>query len=490
MIFNPYHFATCQSLINVSSPGVHNFVIESNNYAQVNVPTYYQVFIFSNIDMGMYNSFYLDEVFLPNKYRNMFAISFNGSSSIIIHSNYSSNQNMAVFIIPYRNCDQHSFYVMSKNIFKIDIESKNFNHNLRICGFSPSFVSDANRQVSFGYKNNITANAHIFYGFSLNSEANLLKDLNNSSLKRINLSKIKDHHLLNTNSKIESNKPNMITNIQSPGFLVSHSIDSEIQTFLVNTTYYVSYAVNQTNVGVKLKFDREFDGKNDDKVSDKSMLPSHFDFLLYYDKYSSEFIYDDSWVSKIRISYRGSDWETMKWAWIAIIVIFGIVIFIVAFFLFRLLRPCNRKCCCLKENEETNNEATDNNSENSENSGLRFAYELGDYAQYPYHTLIDRNENRFDSVIYSPNLDDEEIGYTNTVQQNDSDSSSTRKSGELDPSYYTRTKKNQKSSTFLSPYQNGNEEGSFDSYNENNCENEDEIPNPYELPQMKFNNDD
>lgn len=280
--------------------------------------------------MGRYNSIYFDGDFLPIGYRNVYAISFNGSSTIIIRVNHSSSQNVAVFIIPDSICNQHSFYAMSKNIFRVEIKSKSVDYNIHACGFSPSFLTNMDRKVTFGYKKQINGNAHIFYGFNSNSQAVSMKTTNSASqtVKYSTNNKIKPNNLnfFNADSNIQNDRPNILTNINSPGFLYSHSIEAETQTFSdINTTYYIAYKLNQTTVKAKLNFKQEYNSKSEDKVIDNSMLTSHFDFLLYYDKETSKFIYDDDWASSVEISYSGSMWEAMKRTWVAVISTFSLV---------------------------------------------------------------------------------------------------------------------------------------------------------------------
>lgn len=491
-LFNdPSHFAICYSLIDVNSPGVHNLVVTTEHLVQIKVPESYQAFIFSNIDMGIYNAFSLDGVILQMRYRNLFGIVFNGSSIIHIRYPYDSKQNMAVFIIPDQNCNQHSFYAMSKNIFKIEIESKKFDYNLQICGFSPSFVTNTNRKVSIGYENTLNANAQIFYGFESTSQKNSLKNfsiektvekldkqiksrINRISTKRNifnrnHFSKLKkdyDEKSIKTHQPTFSlNRPNIRLNVISPGFLFSHSIGSEIQTFVdINTTYYVSYRLNQTNVAAKMIFDRDFQAKSDDTKADGSMLQSHFDFLLYYDKYESKFIYDNQWSKSVDIDYRPNFWEILKWAWIGIILFFIIVVIIVITCLICQLR--RKRCLCLKRrNNDSNNE--------SETSQLRI---IDDVNQ-------NNHENEFETICYAPDLD--EFGYDN--ENNYKKTQSLKNNSDSDE---FNTNKNQINSNGklkkkevnrpISPYQI--DDVSYDEKNNDADDNIDELPNPYGLP--------
>lgn len=422
LVKNPSHFAICYTSIDVSSSGVHNLIIDSDSLVQIKIPEYYQAFIFSNCDMGKYNFFSVDGGELNVKYRNLYAISFNESSTITIRTNYTSKQNLAVFIIPHQICEQHSFYAMSKNAFDIKIVSKRSNYDLKICGFSPSFVTNVNRKVSIGYQNEINAQVRIFYGFQT---------------------------------------------INSTEFSNSQSIGSGITTFDdINTTYYVSYNVSETNVEVKLTFTRDFEVKNDNKAPDNSMLPSHFDCLVYYDKSTSGFIYDDRWIKTFSVNYRANQWEMMKWAWRAIyimIAIFLVIIFIVlGFFLYKKIRMKRRN---LDEESEGEFDQVDERSQQENNLFTQ-------------------------SIIYSPYIDvsdDEQNNYLNRKNENNFDDSSVEndKINQLDNNYYIRKKINKKGS----PYNIDDENDDIYSYADDE-KSDDEIPNPYGLPTLKINNND
>lgn len=483
---NRIQFALCYTSISIKTPGVHNFQVSSDSMVEIMVPEFYQAFIFSNVDMGPYNAFYLDNSVVPTHYRNLYGIAFNGSSCIFIRYASSKIQNMAVFIIPYENCNQHSFYAMSKNIFRAKITTKKFNHSINICGFSPSFLTDVNRIVTFGHEVEIDAGAQIFYGFNqelsnqhsfsykksnrvTKSIDNIIEELNdfikikaeyrkfynqiyNSNIFKYNLfnffrlnkhSNIKANECIDNRLQKDTNEEeyfnmyykkrflfptvsqnptqsNMLSSIHSPGFLFSFSISSEIRkTNVVNSTYYIVYGINQHNVEAKLIFDREYDIQKRNQQVDTTMLTSHCDYLLYYDKHTSTFIYDNNWANKFVVSYKGDMWQLMKWVWIILIIIFIVITLLIIGCICGCIRS-DRICCFKRKN--TNHDFTDESEINLSAIRSRRSTSHG----VPNETNMG---DELETFCYTPYIDDD-ISYT---RKNNSESKRKMKQNSLEP---------------------------------------------------------
>lgn len=532
----------------------------------------YQAFIFSNVDMGPNNAFYLDNGIVPLHYQNLYGIAFNGSSRVLIRY-YSTtvNQNMAVFIIPAQNCQQHALFAMSKNLFRIKMVTKKFDYNLQTCAFCPSFVSDQNRAVTFGYENSLNANAQIFYGFtpeSIEPKSTLSKERNytnnfynkiveeldsyheikkkyrntynkHKSNNKINTLKFnlfrsfsksetenysnelqkdyeeetyfkkihkKYHILAKPMHKINNNQTNTYSVSQSPGFLASLKISSESRKInTVNTTYYVSYNVEEPNVNARILLNQEFVHTKSNKRIDSSMRDKHSDFLLYYDKYNSNFIYDNDWVDDIEISYNIDIWKMLKWMLLILVFIFIVITLLIIGCICGCVRS-DRFCCFTRKNFD--HEYNDESEINLNSTRTRHGSGRGIFNE----SQID--DYQLDTICYSPNLD-EDVTYAPIIskkQKNESENYSYEYEYDLtsDDSSQDRHKKKRKikkkkeinsrnnSSIAASPYEF--DVGSFEDINQifvnetdnrssrnnnlHSIEESEEIPNPYGLPYL------
>lgn len=520
---NCFHFVSCHLLHSIKTPGVHNLQIKSNDLIEIIIPDFYQAFIFSNVDMGLCNAFYLDGNVVPVHYQNLYGIAFNGSSCLLLRY-YSSTacQNLAIFIIPANNCNQHALFAMSKNIYKLTIETKKFDYNFQTCTFSPSFISDVDRTVIFGYANKIDANAQIFYGFEsdsehpksvLLSEKNLLTydkivneldeymkikreykntkiNLNNANSdtkvqKDYNEEKFfkknyQNHKILS--KKTINNQTNLLSISNSPGFLVSLKIASETRKLtIVNSTFYIAYHVNEKRVKAKILFKHEFSSKSMQSI-DSSMREKHSDFLLFYDKFNSKFIYDNEWIEKVDISYNANLWKTMKWVWIILILIFVIITVLIIGCICGYVRS-DRICCFTRKNSmHENTEESDLNTNRQRNASHN------------------QNDNQFETICYSPNLEID-FDYDDYMKKSNESFNKRKNNNESDSYSYEDGKKKKKnveknkknSSLVSSPYELDSIDINDVSADDNKYSAENnELPNPYGLPYpcSNLNNDE
>lgn len=497
LITQQSHFALCYNDIEVTTPGVHNFQLQKDGLLYIRVPDYYQAFIFSNDDLAQNNAFYLDDKIIPLHYRNLFGIAFNSSSKILIRS-VKNTQNISVFIVPFQNCNQHAFFGMSKDHIKIELTTTSINGDVRACGFSPSFVTNVNQNVTFGFQKQIISSAHIFYGLdnkvSDKSYSNTLrnsKDIegeysnidfivkeldkyiefkqsylskqkkskhrescdiksisntifnifrkisqynynqinNNYTLKKdhdeetyfkqnyrkylkllnyVNQPLITKHNFKDYNAELMNNKRSLSS--LSPGFLVSKSISSEIQSInSVNTTFYVIYDISGSDTTAEILLERELISDNVSQFDD-SMLSDHFDFLLYYDKASNSFIYDNAWTNDPFLSQNSYFWKMMKWFLALVIILFSIVMVIVVVAITNFAKK--RRICCFKNKnfaQEFYQDDFDTNMRYISQNRRRYRAGVN-------HN--DLEESELETICYSPNLDDTYNTYSNKKNRN------------------------------------------------------------------------
>lgn len=469
---NRSHYGSCDTNIVVNSPGVHNFQLSSDVSAIIGVPENYQAFIFSNVDLGPNNAFYLDNSILPVYYKNLFGIAFNGSSQIGIKGG-KKEQNIAVFIIPSNNCNQHAFYGMSHGDFRINLTTLPTKNDIQACAFQPTFITDINQNITFGVNSESDQEGHIFYGFDdkssqlndimtkksqnidhFNNKINNIiqeldyyqefKKLYRKKFKQMDFTKdrkkynnykqkfmyendkfisnklsksnllIKDEdeelffqqnyqkykNLLKIHSAHNFKNPNQNTSkyyhsnsFSSPGFLYSNSTTS-IQSFTtVNTEFYVIYKIKSAEKSSEIILERKFLDNQDQTSIDNSMLHDHYDFLLYYDKGSSSFIYDTKWVNtEIEDIPKSYFWKVMKWFLALIIIIVSIIIVFIVVSVVNYTKR-NRLCCFKKLN---------NNQEmNEDDYNLNMAYPNSNRRR-----SNNSNELELETVCYPPDLDD------------------------------------------------------------------------------------
>lgn len=603
---NHSHYGSCDTNVVVNSPGVHNFQLSSDVSAIIGVPENYQAFIFSNVDLGPNNAFYLDNSILPVFYKNLFGIAFNGSSQIVINGG-KKEQNMAVFIIPTNNCNQHAFYGMSHGDFRINLTTLPTKNDIQACAFQPSFITDIYQNITFGVKTESDQEGHIFYGFddkssqpndimTTNSQNmdhfnnkinNIIQELNyykefkklyrkkfkqmdfakdqkkyinfkqkplyemdkfsSSKLSKINFL-IKDEneelffqqnyqkykHLLKINSthnfknlnwlmKQEASKHHHSNSFTSPGFLYSNTTTG-IQSFTtVNTEFYVIYKIKRVEKSSEVILERKFlDNQNQTSI-DNSMLYDHYDFLLYYDKSSTNFIYDTDWVytDEKEIIPKSYFWKVMKWFLALIIIIVSIIIVFIVVSVVNYTKR-NRLCCFkkLNNNQEMNEDDYDlnmaypnvnrrrsNNSNELELETVCYPPDLDDLVTYNKSTkkrrssMIDNYNNVHDSDSYE--YITESLSSQDDLENNNGHDTNDGRSSNHKKKRVKRMKINCSSARIsTSPYdidlQNETDIGDLSAENltnettsqDNLGENGENIPNPYGLPSLVHNSNE
>ena len=428
--------------------------------------------------MGPNNAFYLDASILPVYYKNLFGIAFNSSSDILISSN-KKVQNIAVFIVPSKNCQYHSFYGMSQDDFQISLNTKVKNDNIQACGFFPSFTTDIYQNVTFGINSKMKSNSHIFYGFNdqlshvdfitksnamihVNNNLNdISQELNNYLEFKKMYRKRKKQKTLAKDQKeyISSRQPKKLdgydelvnkmklekdeeeekffkqyyhkyldsvknndrrlfqkylvknsihdsSNFVSPGFLFSSSTTSIRSLNSVDTEFYVIYNLSNASSSSEIILNRKFIGNQD--YVDNSMLTMHYDYILYYDKVSMSFIYDNNWTidDSTDVIQKSFFWKIMKWFLALIIIVFSIII---VFIVVSVLNYSKKnKLCCFK-NKNLDREI------NEDEYNLNIEYPNVNRRRSRHRQVFDPNninESELETICYTPNLDDQ-ITYKN-----------------------------------------------------------------------------
>lgn len=490
------HFAFCQSNIVVNTLGAHNLQLTKDILAILSVPENYQAFIFSNVDMGPNNAFYLDNAILRVPYKNLFGIAFNGSSQIIIKTSEDS-QNLAAFIVPSQNCEQHAFYVMNKNDFKIGFNTSTKNKNIQACGFQPSFITDIYQNVTFGVKDESDSSSQIFYGFvdadqpdsdesdqndsnkiefqsyfeNIIEEMNIyiefkklyqikserMKTINKKNQKKLQKNKIInfllnadkfDSNQFNSRNKLQKDydeetffqknyqsyinynlktkrhqnsnqllEENIIdyryhsNNFSSPGFANSSTTSTIKSLTTVNTEFYTIYKMHSSEKSSEIILERKFISDQEQPIMDDSMLSSHYDFLLYFDKKERVFIYDNEWtINDDKNLHKSYFWKIMKWFLALVIIVFSIIIVFIVVSVINYSKR-NRKCCFKKMNL--------NQGMNEEDYDLNMAYPNA--RRRSRHRNFDPNnlnESELETICYSPDLD-EMVTYSKTNKKSD-----------------------------------------------------------------------
>ncbi|OHT15017.1 hypothetical protein TRFO_14507 [Tritrichomonas foetus] len=515
----------------IDTPGIHKIILPPGSILNINIPKNYQAFIFSNIDMGMQNSFFLNGKYLSVGYRNLFAIAFNESNLVSIRydRDQTNIENIEIFIIEKDKCQYHSFYAMGGNTYDIQFITYKYDHPLKICGFSPSLINDS-RSVTFGfYKSGLTTAVLNYHSETLTENSrnsfpsqnfqnnkddfqnkidNFQNKIDNfpNEMDSFQLQKIKKFHekknikliqnnsrpfviktetseksILRRNKSGKSQKENVTFSIISSDFNEKvEAADSYITAHEIKSSFYVEFFIHQPKSNAHILFQRNFDNEN---IKDNSLRNKHSDFLLYFRGNSAstsepQFFYDKHWADDRLANFDNSGWENLRFIWLILLVI-AVVLGILGFGCFCGCIRSDRICCFKRT---TTNASLINFSSNNRNPN-RISINQN-------NQNVNRNQTNHDPTF-------EEYYYMPGVLEDlDEQSESTKKDRKKDKTNESEKSTQNSSATTgveevedVSPYAIHSRvlglTGSAEDFNRD--DGDQQLPNPYGLPNDEEN---